>query len=45
MTAIIILGATVAYFAIAIPFAMLVGKWIKQDFDDNEWPRDLGDGE
>lgn len=42
MTAAIIIGAAVvAYFAVAIPLAMRVGKAIKQDFDDMEWPRDL----
>lgn len=37
----IIAAAVAAYFAVAIPFAFLVGKSIKQDFDDMEWPRDL----
>lgn len=39
--ALIILAAVVAYFAAAIPFAFIVGKSIKQDFNDMEWPRDL----
>lgn len=28
MTALIMLGATVAYFAVTIPLAMWVGKWL-----------------
>jgi hypothetical protein len=30
MTALIMLGATVVYFAVAIPLAILIGKWIQR---------------
>jgi hypothetical protein len=30
-TALIMLGATVAYFAITIPLAIWVGRWIKRN--------------
>jgi hypothetical protein len=29
-TALIMLGATVVYFAITIPLAILIGKWINR---------------
>jgi hypothetical protein len=29
-TALIMLGATVAYFAVTIPLAILIGKWIRK---------------
>lgn len=29
MTALILLGATIAYFAVMIPIAILIGKFIK----------------
>jgi hypothetical protein len=29
-TALIMLGATVAYFAVMIPVAILIGKWIQR---------------
>jgi hypothetical protein len=28
MTALIMIGATVAYFAVTIPLAILIGKWL-----------------
>lgn len=30
MTALIMLGATVVYFAVMIPLAILIGKWIQR---------------
>lgn len=30
-TALIMLGATIAYFAITIPLAIWVGRWIKRN--------------
>jgi len=30
MTALIMLGATVVYFAVMIPLAILIGKWISR---------------
>lgn len=30
-TALIMLGATVAYFAITIPLAIWIGRWIKRN--------------
>jgi hypothetical protein len=30
MTVLIMIGATVAYFAVAIPLAMWIGKWIQR---------------
>lgn len=29
-TALIMLGATVVYFAVTIPLAILIGKWIRK---------------
>ena len=31
MTALIMLGATVAYFAVTIPLAMRLGRWIDRN--------------
>ena len=31
MTALIMLGATVAYFAVTIPLAMRLGRWINRN--------------
>jgi hypothetical protein len=30
MTALIMLGATVVYFAVMIPLTILIGKWIQR---------------
>jgi hypothetical protein len=30
MTALLMLGATVIYFAVMIPLAILIGKWIQR---------------
>jgi hypothetical protein len=30
MTALVMIGATVAYFAVTIPLAMLISKWINR---------------
>jgi hypothetical protein len=30
VTTLIMLGATVAYFAVTIPLAMLIGEWINR---------------
>ena len=30
MTALIMIGATIVYFAITIPLAILIGKWLER---------------